>query len=151
MIFKVPSNPNQSMILWYDIGSPQLHFHTSKIHKQIWAPALKEYSGSSTQHRNPASSFKHRCSLSNAPCFHWLWIYVCYGGGKQPSSQLAEYKVQLQRCLGWALQVSHKLFAVPAARLRNSCEDLQATAVCALRSAAPDKLHQALKFHMYNK
>lgn len=49
------------------------------------------------------------------------------------------YKVQIQRCLYRALEVSPKLSPVPEAGLYNSCEDLQGTAVCAL-----DKLYQTL-------
>lgn len=54
------------------------------------------------------------------------------------------YKVQIQRCLYRALEVSPKLSPVPEAGLYNSCEDLQGTAVCALESAL-DKLYQTLR------
>lgn len=50
------------------------------------------------------------------------------------------YKVQIQRCLYRALEVSPRLSPVPEAGLYNSCEDLQDTAVYAL-----DKLYQTLR------
>lgn len=53
--------------------------------------------------------------------------------------------MQIQRRVGRALQVSPKLCPVPEAGLCNSCENLQATTVCALRSSALHKLYQALK------
>lgn len=58
----------------------------------------------------------------------------------QSFSVSGRYKVQIQRCLYRALEVSPKLSPVPEAGLYNSCEDLQGTAVCAL-----DKLYQTLR------
>lgn len=57
-----------------------------------------------------------------------LSIYTCW----QSFSVSGGYKVQIQRCLYRALEVSPKLSPVPEAGLYSSCEDLQATAVCAL-------------------